>query len=273
MFFHFHLQLLKASDSVDPDLLAKTVFRLHDITGINLTWQNCLIPSGANGLNDPDFGLLLERYGKRARNAELWDFCLVRNDQRDQFQAHFDKLQVNICAISFGDSHDQLPQYLRSLLPAAVPTKPAVIAVVQPPVEPITEFLRVTDGFFQYRAPAVAAGSLASGSRGDFRFTAEEFRSGAVHRAEVVEIALQRLRRDGCVWLEGPSAGGKTTVCLHLVAEWKHEGCEPLYLDLAEKPDVEKAAWELTAQAKLGRMFILDNVHASPKLACALVDQ
>ena len=235
------------------------------------TWL--YVGCGVNGLNDPDFGLLLERYGKRARNAGLWDFCLVRSDQRDKFQAHFDKLQVNICAVSFGTSHDQLPEYLGSLIPAAPSAKAAVAAIGQAPVEPITEFLRVTDTFFQYRVLAVAAGSAASGSRGDFRFTAEEFRSGAVHRAQAVDVALKRLSRDGCVWLEGPSAGGKTTVCLHLVAKWNHYGCEPLYLDLADEPDAEQAAREMTAHAKLGRMFILDNVHDAPKLTCALLDQ
>ena len=235
------------------------------------TWL--YVGCGVNGLSDPDFGLLLERYGKRARTSDLWDFCLVRSSQRDEFQAHFDKKEFNICAVSFGDSHDQLPEYLRSLLPAAAPAKPALSVVVELPVEPITAFLRVTDSFFQYRAPTVVAGSVASGSRGDFRFTAEEFRSGAVHRAQVVDVALKRLSRDGCVWLEGPSAGGKTTVCLHLVAEWNHQGCEPLYLDLGDELDAEQAAREMTAHAKPGRMFILDNVHDEPKRACALLDQ
>ena len=235
------------------------------------TWL--YVGCGVNGLNDPDFGLLLERYGKRARDADLWDFCLVRNDQRDHFQAHFDRLQVNICAVSFGDTYDKLPDYLRSLLPAAVAAKPASAAVGPTPVEPIIEFLRVTDSFFQYRAPAASGGGATADGRGDFRFAAAEFRTGAVPRAQVVEAALQRLCRDGCVWLEGPSAGGKTTVCLHLVAEWDRQGCEPLYLDLADEPDSEQAARELQAQARAGRMFILDNVHDNPKLACALVDQ
>jgi hypothetical protein len=235
------------------------------------TWL--YVGCGVNGLNDPDFGLLLERYGKRARNADLWDFCLVRSNQREEFQSHFDKLQVNICAVSFGDSYDQLPGYLLSLLPAVTPAKPAVTVVAHPPVEPITEFLRVTDKFFQYRSPAVPATGVSSGSRGDFRFTEAEFRAGAVHRARVVDVALSRLRRDGCVWLEGPSAGGKTTVCLHLVSEWNHQGYEPLFLDLADETDAGQAAREIATHAKLGRMFILDNVHAAPKLACALLDQ
>ena len=235
------------------------------------TWL--YVGCGVNGLNDPDFGLLLERYGKRARSADLWDFCLVLDDQREQFQAHFDKLQVNICAVSFGDTFDKLPDYLRSLLPATTVAVPLTATVVLPPPEPIIEFLRVTDSFFQYRAPGASGGGVVGDGRGAFRFTAEEFRSGAVHRAQVVEVALQRLRRDGCVWLEGPSAGGKTTVCLHLVADWNHRGCEPLYLDLADEPDSEQAARELAAEARPGRMFILDDVHIDPKLACTLLDQ
>ena len=95
------------------------------------TWV--YVGCGANGLSDPDFGMLLERYGKRARQADLWDYCLVRSDQREEFQAHFDKLQINVCAVSFGESHDDLPEYLRSLLPvpSSSPT-PAVAAVSTP---------------------------------------------------------------------------------------------------------------------------------------------
>lgn len=234
------------------------------------TWL--YVGCGVNGLNDPDFGLLLERYGEYARNADLWDFCLVRKSQREEFQAHFDKLQINICAVSFGDSHDELPQYLRSLLPAVAPAAVSAVPVVPPVTVPITEFLRVTDTFFQYRAPDVVTAGAAPANRGDFRFTAEEFRSGAVHRAQVVDVALNRLHRDGIAWLEGPSAGGKTTVCLHLVNEWKHLDCEPLYLDLADEPDAEQAMREITAHAKAERMFILDNVHDAPKVACALLD-
>ena len=83
------------------------------------TW--IYVGCGANGLSDPDFGLLLERYGKRARQADLWDFCLVRSDQREELQAHFDNQQINVFAVSYGASHDALPLYLRALLPAPIP--------------------------------------------------------------------------------------------------------------------------------------------------------
>lgn len=75
---------------------------------------------GVNGVSDPDFGLLLERYGERARQAGHWDYCLVREDQRNEFQAEFDSKSLNIRAISFGKNHSDLPAYLRSLLPAPV---------------------------------------------------------------------------------------------------------------------------------------------------------
>ena len=216
------------------------------------TWV--YVGCGVQGLSDPDFGLLLERYGARARNAGLWDFCLVTESQRAEFQSHFDRLQLNICAVSMGDSHEELPRYLRSLLPAMAPFSPAAV-----PVSPVTGFLRVTDSFFEYH--------------GDFRFTAEEFRIGTVHRAEVVEKALNRLDSAGIVWLEGPSAVGKTTVFLHLVNEWTYREGDPLYLDLSsDELDVERAAKEITEQAKKGRIFILDNVHDAPKAACALLD-
>ncbi|MBC7775317.1 MAG: SIR2 family protein [Phycisphaerae bacterium] len=86
---------------------------------------------GVNGLSDPDFGLLLQRYGERARQAGHWDYCLVREEQRDEFQAHFDSKKLNIRAISFGKRNTDLPQYLRSLLPAPTPqtsTNPPVSA-------------------------------------------------------------------------------------------------------------------------------------------------
>jgi len=82
------------------------------------TWV--YVGCGVSGLSDPDFGLLLDLYGKRARQAGLWDFCLVRSSQREEFQRRFDELKINICAVSIGDSHEDLPKYLRSLLPAPV---------------------------------------------------------------------------------------------------------------------------------------------------------
>lgn len=91
------------------------------------TW--IYVGCGTSGLSDPDLGLLLERYGRRARNAELWDFCLVKNDQRAEFQAHFDRFGANICAVSFGSTHDHLPQFLGGLLsrpPASVTTADVV---------------------------------------------------------------------------------------------------------------------------------------------------
>jgi tetratricopeptide (TPR) repeat protein len=95
------------------------------------TW--IYVGCGVNGLSDPDFGLLLERYGDRARKAEHWDFCLALASQRDEFQAYFDEKRFNIKAISFGDSHDDLPEYLLGLLPgpkSAVGTSP-VLSVTQ----------------------------------------------------------------------------------------------------------------------------------------------
>ncbi len=86
------------------------------------TWV--YVGCGTNGLSDPDFGLLLERYGDRARQAGHWDFCLVTRKQRDEFQAYFDQHNLNIKAVSFGDSNDDLPRYLRALLPTVDPHLP-----------------------------------------------------------------------------------------------------------------------------------------------------
>lgn len=89
------------------------------------TWV--YVGCGVNGLRDPDLGLLLDRYGGRLRTAGLWDYCLVRRDQYEEFQAHFDERNVNIIALSFGDAHDELPAYLGSLL-AVRATPPSIAA-------------------------------------------------------------------------------------------------------------------------------------------------
>lgn len=95
------------------------------------TWV--YVGCGVNGLSDPDFGLLLERYGKRARQADPWDFCLVRKNQRDEIQTHFDRLQINICAVPSGDSQDDLAQYLRSLVPTPAPSPTSAFPAVPSP--------------------------------------------------------------------------------------------------------------------------------------------
>ncbi|MBB5031777.1 SIR2 family protein [Prosthecobacter vanneervenii] len=82
------------------------------------TWV--YVGCGISGLNDPDFGLLLERHGERARGAQHWDFCLVHKNDRAAFQKHFDDLELNIVAVSYGDNHGALPAFLRTLLPAPV---------------------------------------------------------------------------------------------------------------------------------------------------------
>jgi hypothetical protein len=111
------------------------------------TWV--YIGCGVAGLTDPDFGLLLERYGQRARQAGLWDFCLVRKDQCKDFQAYFDELEVNICAISFGESYDDLAQYLRSLL-VSNRSPGLAIAVAPIPVRPWSELPRELDSFYAH---------------------------------------------------------------------------------------------------------------------------
>ncbi|HEX5705207.1 MAG TPA: SIR2 family protein [Pyrinomonadaceae bacterium] len=82
------------------------------------TWV--YVGCGMSGLSDPDFGLLLERHGARARNVGHYDFCLVRQHDRAEFQAYFDNHNYNICAIAFGYEHRDLPLYLHSLLPSPI---------------------------------------------------------------------------------------------------------------------------------------------------------
>lgn len=86
------------------------------------TWV--YVGCGTDGLTDPDFGLLMERYGKRAREAGWWDFCLVRDDQREEFQEKFDELDANVYAVPFGPTHGHLAEYLGSLIEIAEPDPP-----------------------------------------------------------------------------------------------------------------------------------------------------
>lgn len=103
----------------------------EDLAAVWKTNAWVYVGCGVNGLSDPDFGLLLERYGQRERKAGHWDYCLVRNDQKDEFQSHFDSKKLNIRAIPFGKDHTDLPQYLRSLLPQpADAAKPLVTTVI-----------------------------------------------------------------------------------------------------------------------------------------------
>ncbi|MFZ2276776.1 MAG: SIR2 family protein [Prosthecobacter sp.] len=95
------------------------------------TWV--YVGCGVSGLNDPDFGLLLERHGQRARDVSHWDFCLVHKKDQASFQKHFDDLNLNIVAVAYGDNHSALPAFLRSLLPAPAPIIPA-------PTSPPTPF-------------------------------------------------------------------------------------------------------------------------------------
>ncbi len=98
------------------------------------TWV--YVGCGVNGLSDPDFGLLLERYGERARNAQHWDFCLVCGEaQRCEFQAHFDTCRFNIRAVSYGESRSDLSAYLRSLLQAPINT------TIPAPADPLRDEL------------------------------------------------------------------------------------------------------------------------------------
>lgn len=97
------------------------------------TWV--YVGCGVAGLTDPDFGLLLERYSERARRAGQWDYCLVcGQDQRQEFQAHFDTLKLNIRAVSYGEKHSDLAPYLHSLLPTPV-VETAEASVVIPPTD------------------------------------------------------------------------------------------------------------------------------------------
>jgi len=93
------------------------------------TWV--YVGCGTSGLSDPDFGLLLERYGEHARQARHWDYCLVKGDEeRQEFQAHFDSLDLNIRAVSYGEKHSDLSGFLLSLLPVPLPPPPTPQPVV-----------------------------------------------------------------------------------------------------------------------------------------------
>lgn len=110
------------------------------------TWM--YVGCGENGLSDPDIGLLLDLYGKRARDDGHWDFCLVRKADKDRLQRYFHEKELNICAVAFGENYGDLPSYLRSLLPA--PITPISTAVT-PAAAPITSIIPCPPSF--YAAP------------------------------------------------------------------------------------------------------------------------
>lgn len=94
------------------------------------TWV--YVGCGESGLSDPDFGLLLEHHGERARDAEHWDFCLVAKTDQKAFQKVFNDLNLNIVAVSYGDRHDALSAFLRSMLPAPAPAAVPASPVAAP---------------------------------------------------------------------------------------------------------------------------------------------
>lgn len=101
----------------------------QDLRALWTTHTWVYVGCGVDGLSDPDLGLLLERYGHRARRAGHWDYCLVRGEhQRQEFQARFDTEGLNIRAVSFGERFEDLPGFLRSLLPEPVVEEPAKIS-------------------------------------------------------------------------------------------------------------------------------------------------
>lgn len=88
---------------------------------------------GVDGLDDPDLGLLLERYGKRYQAAGLWDYCLCLDGEREKFQSHFEEKGYNICAVSYGIGFEDLPGFLNSLLPMPVGSAQQIAPPYQTP--------------------------------------------------------------------------------------------------------------------------------------------
>lgn len=132
---------------------------------------------GVNGLSDPDFGLLLERYGERARDAQHWDYCLVREDQRDEFQTYFDTKKYNIHAISFGKQHADLPLFLHSLLPVPVPPTPSLPLIALP---------TTADPKNTLRAAKIRSNYLKEARR-DF----EARLASSIHHARFIDLGIE----------------------------------------------------------------------------------
>ncbi len=110
------------------------------------TW--IYVGCGVNGLGDPDFGLLLERHGERARDANHWDFCLVLKSDQGPFQKRFDDLKLNIVAVSYGDKLGALPGYLRSLLPAPSPASVPSGVAASVPSDPDSTAIPTAPAFY-----------------------------------------------------------------------------------------------------------------------------
>lgn len=105
---------------------------------LNALWRTknwIYVGCGKDGLSDPDFRFLLERYGQSARRQGTLDFCLVRGEQqRRDFDEHFINEGFNIQAVSYGEGYPDLDPFLHSLIPkpekadATPPPQPAVRA-------------------------------------------------------------------------------------------------------------------------------------------------
>ncbi len=140
LFLHGHWDAPKSVvlDEESYQAITRNEHYRQDLTAVWRTSTWIYVGCGENGLSDPDIGLLLELYGQRAREDGHWDFCLVRDAEKDHLQRYFNDRRYNICAVPFGAKHADLAAYLLALLPAA--TTPAVTppAPVPPPVPDIT---------------------------------------------------------------------------------------------------------------------------------------
>ena len=159
------------------------------------TWV--YVGCGVTGLSDPDFGLLLDRYGARARQAEHWDYFLVCGEpQRQEFQERFDRLELNIRAVSYGENRSDLAAYLRSLLPAPVITTTPPSVAASPPASSPEPGLRL---FFDH---LIQSHTKLFAGRGKELKDIQDF---------------IRERGSGYVFVEGLSGYGKTSLLAELV--------------------------------------------------------
>ena len=112
------------------------------------------------------------------------------------------------------------------------------------------------------------------GSREAFVPTREEFASGAVHRAQAVDVIEGRLRHSGWALVRGRGASGKSVIAAQVGRAWAAGPDAAWYADMAQLSDdgLRSLSDQMTVLGDDGVLFIVDNVHTNEELGGELFD-
>jgi hypothetical protein len=188
-----------------------------------------------NGLDDPNLGSLLA--WSKNWGAGLEDYFLAQ-----EIASRSDKPQ-NLVSIGY-PSHDNLPEWLRSITPTAR----------------CWPFVRIDDEFQLFRV-------LGS----DIPFpTRQEYLDGEVPTLAADIEVEQRLQTHGWACVMDMASVGKTTLALRLATSHEQRQHPVFYLDLKEEIQNDEDDSPIEALRRLARpgvLLILDNIHHQPELA------